>query len=101
MFYHLYEWLKYEKAFSGLRLFQDISFRAIAAIILSLVITAFIGKTIIRRLQKLQIGESVRDLGLQGEQSKKGTPTMGGIIILLGSYSHSYYRLVRRYWISG
>jgi phospho-N-acetylmuramoyl-pentapeptide-transferase len=84
MFYHIYEWLKNEKAFSGLRLFQDISFRAIAAIILSLVITAIIGKAIIRRLRNMQIGESVRELGLAGEKTKGGTPTMGGIIILLG-----------------
>lgn len=81
MLYHLYEWLKND--IKGLRLFQDISFRAIAAIILSLVISAIIGKYIIKRLSEKQIGESVRDLGLQGEQSKKGTPTMGGIIILL------------------
>lgn len=81
MLYHLYEWLKND--IKGLRLFQDISFRAIAAIILSLVISAIIGKYIIKRLSEKQIGESVRDLGLQGEQTKKGTPTMGGIIILL------------------
>lgn len=81
MLYHLYEWLKND--IKGLRLFQDISFRAIAAIILSLVISAIIGKFIIKRLSQKQIGESVRDLGLQGEQTKKGTPTMGGIIILL------------------
>lgn len=81
MLYHLYEWLKND--IKGLRLFQDISFRAIAAIILSLVISAIIGKFIIKRLSEKQIGESVRDLGLQGEQTKKGTPTMGGIIILL------------------
>lgn len=81
MLYHLYEWFKND--IKGLRLFQDISFRAIAAIILSLVISAIIGKFIIKRLSEKQIGESVRDLGLQGEQTKKGTPTMGGIIILL------------------
>lgn len=83
MLYHLYEWLKDNSVFKGLRLFQDISFRAIAAIILSLVISAIIGKSIIRRLSNMQIGESVRELGLQGEQTKKGTPTMGGIILLL------------------
>jgi phospho-N-acetylmuramoyl-pentapeptide-transferase len=83
MFYHLYEWLKDQKWLSGLRLFNDITFRAAAAIILSLVISAIIGKRIIRMLRKKQIGETIRDLGLQGEQTKKGTPTMGGVIILL------------------
>lgn len=83
MLYHLYEWLKDNTGFKGLRLFQDISFRAIAAILLSLIISAIIGKFIIGRLSKMQIGESVRELGLQGEQTKKGTPTMGGIILLL------------------
>jgi phospho-N-acetylmuramoyl-pentapeptide-transferase len=83
MLYHLYEWLKDKSGFTGLRLFQDISFRAISAIILSLIISAIIGKFIISRLSKMQIGESVRELGLQGEQTKKGMPTMGGIILLL------------------
>jgi phospho-N-acetylmuramoyl-pentapeptide-transferase len=83
MLYHLYEWLKNNSGFKGLRLFQDISFRAIAAIILSLVISAIIGKFIIKKLAGRQIGESVRELGLQGEKTKGGTPTMGGIIILL------------------
>jgi phospho-N-acetylmuramoyl-pentapeptide-transferase len=83
MLYHLYEWLKDSSGFKGLRLFQDISFRAIAAIVLSLVISAIIGKFIIKKLAGRQIGESVRELGLQGEKTKGGTPTMGGIIILL------------------
>jgi len=83
MLYHLYEWLKNDSGFRGLKLFQDISFRAIAAILLSLIISAIIGKYIIKKLSEKQIGESVRELGLEGEQTKKGTPTMGGIIILL------------------
>ena len=60
-----------------------ISFRAVAAIVLSLLITIFFGKVIIRFLRRKQIGEDIRDLGLEGQLQKKGTPTMGGIIILL------------------
>lgn len=83
MFYHLFTWLKQEFNISGAGLFQFITFRAALSVILSLIISAVIGKRIIRYLQKKQIGETVRDLGLAGEQTKKGTPTMGGIIILL------------------
>jgi len=64
--------------------FQFITFRAMMAILLSLFITLIYGKRIILFLQKKQVGESVRELGLQGEEQKKGTPTMGGFIILLG-----------------
>jgi phospho-N-acetylmuramoyl-pentapeptide-transferase len=83
MFYHLYEWLKSQQWLSGMRIFSDITFRAGAAIVLSLVISAIVGKRIINGLRKKQIGETIRDLGLQGEQTKKGTPTMGGVIIIL------------------
>src|SRR5690606_36126226 len=62
--------------------FYYITFRAAMAIILSLVISAFIGKGIIRFIQRKQIGETVRDLGLHGEKGKQGTPTMGGLIII-------------------
>ena len=62
-----------------------ISFRAVAAIVLSLLITIFFGKVIIRFLRRKQIGEDIRDLGLEGQLQKKGTPTMGGIIILLAN----------------
>ena len=68
---------------SGAGLFQFITFRAALAIILSLLIATVFGKRLINYLKYKQIGESVRDLGLAGEQTKKGTPTMGGIIILL------------------
>jgi len=64
-------------------MFQYITFRGVAAFILAMLIVIYIGKPIIRKLQKLQIGEEIRDLGLEGQLAKKGTPTMGGILILL------------------
>src|SRR5215210_3868962 len=83
MLYHLFEWLRTEGArFPGVAVFQFITFRVLLAVLLSLFITTIYGKRLIRFLQKKQIGESVRDLGLQGEQQKKGTPTMGGLIII-------------------
>lgn len=69
--------------FPGSLLFKFITFRVLLAVILSLVITTVYGKRLIDFLKKKQLGESVRDLGLAGEQQKKGTPTMGGIIIIL------------------
>ncbi len=81
MLYYLFEYLN-ELSFPGAGMFQYISFRAAAAIITSLIISLLFGKKIIRRLQKAQIGEVVRDLGLEGQMQKKGTPTMGGIIII-------------------
>jgi len=69
--------------FPGIGLFQFITFRVLLALILSLVITTVFGKKLITFLQKKQLGESVRNLGLAGEQQKQGTPTMGGIIIIL------------------
>lgn len=86
MLYHLFDWITqhWSKAsFPGSGLFQFISFRVIMALILSLIITTVYGKKLILFLQRKQLGETVRDLGLAGEQQKKGTPTMGGIIILL------------------
>ncbi len=86
MLYHLFDWLTNHwtsSRFPGSGLFQFITFRVLAAVILSLIITTVYGKKIINYLQKKQLGESVRDLGLAGEQQKKGTPTMGGIIIIL------------------
>jgi phospho-N-acetylmuramoyl-pentapeptide-transferase len=83
MLYHITQWLQAEGIrFPGSALFQFISFRVMMAIIVSLVITTVFGKKLIRYLQKKQLGETVRDLGLQGEQQKKGTPTMGGLIII-------------------
>src|SRR5215212_11520380 len=84
MLYHMYRWFESENIhFPGVGLFQFITFRVLMAVILSLVITTVFGKKLIRYLNKKQIGETVRDLGLAGEQQKKGTPTMGGIIIIL------------------
>ena len=84
MLYHLFEWLNSEGInFPGSRLFSFITFRVLLAILLSLFITTFYGKKLIKFLQKKQIGESIREEGLPGEETKKGTPTMGGIIIIL------------------
>ena len=81
MFSLLYDWLK-GLDIPGIGMFQYISFRSSAAIITSLFITMGFGKKLIRTLQRKQIGEEVRDLGLEGQMQKRGTPTMGGIIIL-------------------
>jgi phospho-N-acetylmuramoyl-pentapeptide-transferase len=84
MLYHLFEWLKSEGInFPGSRLFGFITFRVLVAVVLSLFITTFYGKKLIKFLQKKQISEGIRKEGLAGEESKKGTPTMGGIIIIL------------------
>jgi phospho-N-acetylmuramoyl-pentapeptide-transferase len=84
MLYHLYQWLNEEQLrIPGMGIFQFITSRVMLAMILSLVITMVFGKRLIRFLQKKQLGETVRDLGLAGEQAKKGTPTMGGIIIIM------------------
>lgn len=83
MLYQLFNWLKQEFNVPGAGMFQYLTFRIAMAVLLSLVIATVYGKRMILFLQKRQIGETVRELGLQGEQQKKGTPTMGGIIILL------------------
>ena len=86
MLYHLFDWLTQHwttSRFPGSGLFQFITFRVMLAVILSLIITTVFGKKLITFLQAKQLGESVRDLGLAGEAQKKGTPTMGGIIIIL------------------
>lgn len=84
MLYHLFEWMtKQGLKFPGSGLFQFITFRVLLAVLLSLIITTVFGRRLINYLRKRQIGETVRDLGLEGEKEKKGTPTMGGIIILL------------------
>lgn len=84
MLYHLFDWMNSEGIkFPGSRLFEFITFRLLLAVLLSLFITTFYGKKLIRFLQRKQIGESIREEGLPGEEKKKGTPTMGGIIIIL------------------
>ncbi|MBP7239483.1 MAG: phospho-N-acetylmuramoyl-pentapeptide-transferase [Saprospiraceae bacterium] len=83
MLYHLFEYLDREFDLPGAGMFRYISFRAGLAIMLSLVISLLLGSRIIRSLKRLQIGETVRDLGLEGQKQKEGTPTMGGLIILL------------------
>src|SRR5215216_7763025 len=84
MLYHLFEWFKSQGIrFPGVNLFEFITFRVLLAVILSVIITTVYGKKLIKYLERKQLGESVRDLGLAGEQTKKGTPTMGGIIIIL------------------
>ena len=84
MLYLLFEYLHKHYDVPGLRLFQYITFRAAMSIILSLIITTVFGRSIINFLQKMQVGETVRNLGLEGQMQKQGTPTMGGIMILLG-----------------
>ncbi len=82
MLYYLFSYLDKEFNFPGAGVFQYISFRALGATVTSLLIAAIFGRRIIDFLRKQQIGETIRDLGLQGQMEKKGTPTMGGFIIL-------------------
>ena len=82
MFYYLFDFLEAQYQFPGASLFQFLSFRAAIAALLSLLFSTFFGKRIIDFLRKQQIGESIRDLGLEGQNEKAGTPTMGGIIII-------------------
>ncbi len=83
MFYHLFRILSQSYSIPGAGMFQYISFRAAAAIIVSLLIAVIFGRSIIDFLRRQQIGEDIRDLGLEGQLQKRGTPTMGGVIILL------------------
>jgi phospho-N-acetylmuramoyl-pentapeptide-transferase len=84
MLYYLFEWFRQNSIkVPGSALFQFITFRVLLAVLFSLVISMIFGKRLIQYLLKKQIGETVRDLGLAGEQQKKGTPTMGGFIIIL------------------
>ena len=81
MLYYLFSWL-HKSGYHGTRIFQYISFRSAMAFVLALIISVFIGKYFIQYLKKKQIGESIRDLGLAGQNEKAGTPTMGGLIII-------------------
>ncbi len=83
MLYNLFDYLKDLMDFPGMGLFKYITFRSISAFILSLLIALFVGKKLIYKLAGKKIGEEIRNLGLEGQMEKKGTPTMGGIIILI------------------
>ncbi len=83
MLYYLFEYLEKHYNLPGAGLFQYISFRAGAGVITSLIIAILLGNKIISSLKRMQIGETVRDLGLEGQKAKEGTPTMGGLIIIL------------------
>ena len=85
MLYHLFEYLEENFNLPGAGLFQYISFRSGVAIIISLIISILFGNRIIRSLKRLQVGETVRELGLAGQKEKEGTPTMGGFIIILAT----------------
>ncbi|HBR53594.1 MAG TPA: phospho-N-acetylmuramoyl-pentapeptide-transferase [Flavobacteriaceae bacterium] len=85
MLYYLFEFLEKNYQLPGASLFGFITFRAALAIIFSLVIATIFGKKIIRILQRKQMGEQIRDLGLEGQNEKAGTPTMGGLIIILAT----------------
>ena len=82
MLYYLFDYLDRHFDLMGAGVFQYISFRAGAAAVLSLIITITLGKNLINFLRKKQVGEDIRDLGLEGQAQKKGTPTMGGLIII-------------------
>ena len=85
MLYYLFEFLENQYQFPGAGLFQYLSFRASVSVILSLGISIIYGNKIIQYLRKNQIGENIRSLGLKGEDKKKGTPTMGGLIIIIST----------------
>ena len=83
MLYQLFDFLHTKYDLAGAGLFQYISFRAGMAVVLSILISVTFGERLIKMLQNFQVGESIRDLGLEGQMEKKGTPTMGGLIIIL------------------
>jgi phospho-N-acetylmuramoyl-pentapeptide-transferase len=83
MLYYLFEFLEKKYELGGAGLFQYISFRSALAMVLSMLVTLIFGKRIISSLRNLQVGESVRDLGLDGQKQKEGTPTMGGLLIIV------------------
>ncbi len=84
MLYHFFNYINQHLDFPGSGLFDFISFRAGMAVLTSLIITLLFGDKLIKFLQKKQVGESIRDLGLDGQMEKAGTPTMGGVIIIAG-----------------
>lgn len=82
MLYYIFDWLQKHLHVPGSGLFRFISFRAAGAIIISLLISLVLGKRLVNFLRRKQVGETVRDLGLDGQKQKEGTPTMGGLIII-------------------
>lgn len=85
MLYYIFEYLDKHYGLSGAGMFQYLSFRSGLAFAFSLLISTIYGKKIIDKLRRLQVGESIRDLGLEGQKEKAGTPTMGGIIIIMAT----------------
>ena len=85
MLYNLFEFLEQRYQFPGVSVFQYISFRSAMAIIFSMGFSMIFGKKIINYLRSQQIGENIRDLGLDGQKEKEGTPTMGGVIIIFST----------------
>ncbi|MDA9041625.1 phospho-N-acetylmuramoyl-pentapeptide-transferase [Flavobacteriaceae bacterium] len=85
MLYYLFEILESQFNFPGASLFSYLSFRAAVSVLISLIISIIFGKKIINYLKRKQIGENIRELGLEGEDKKVGTPTMGGLIIIIGT----------------
>ena len=85
MLYYLFEYLDKYFDFPGAGVFQYITFRSALAIIMSLLISTIFGKRVISYLSRLQVGETVRELGLEGQTQKAGTPTMGGLIIIFST----------------
>ena len=85
MLYNLFEYLENQYQFPGASLFQFISFRAALSVLFALMLSTIFGKKIIEYLKRKQIGESVRELGLEGQSEKSGTPTMGGVIIIMST----------------
>src|ERR1700748_125603 len=84
MLYYLFNWLNKNYTIPGSGVFQYITFRTAMAVITSLIVTTVFGRRLIDYLRFKQVGETIRNLGLEGQMQKAGTPTMGGIIILLG-----------------
>ena len=85
MLYNLFEFLEQQYQFPGASVFQYISFRSAIAIIFSMGFSMVFGEKIISYLRRQQIGENIRDLGLDGQKEKEGTPTMGGLIIIFST----------------
>ena len=85
MLYYLFEYLENQYQLPGASLFQFLSFRAALSVLFALMFSTIFGKKIIEYLKAKQIGESVRELGLEGQAQKSGTPTMGGLIIIIST----------------